>query len=144
MANKLLAFWRLPGYDQRLVMAAACWLVVASLSLRLLGLKACLRISDRLLRRDSASEAAAGDVGRAIRAVDRASRGLGFGTCLSRSLALRSLLHRRGIRTNLRIGVNRDRGHGIRAHAWLENSNGPLGDPGSMAPYRPFAVIRLV
>ena len=40
-------------------------------------------------------------------------------TCLTRSLVLQWILARRGIGTELKVGV-RNEGDGLRAHAWLE------------------------
>ena len=40
-------------------------------------------------------------------------------TCLTRSLVLQWILARRGIGTELKVGV-RNRGDGLHAHAWLE------------------------
>lgn len=56
---------------------------------------------------------------RLLGAVDRASRRLGL-TCLPRALAAHALLARRGIRTDLRIGVARTAGSPLEAHAWVE------------------------
>ena len=47
--------------------------------------------------------------------------------CLRRSLVLQWLLGRRGIATDLRIGVQRD-GDELRAHAWLEHAGQLVGD----------------
>lgn len=40
-------------------------------------------------------------------------------TCLPQALAVRSMMHRRGLRAELRVGVARARDGGIRAHAWV-------------------------
>ena len=49
-------------------------------------------------------------------------------TCLRRSLALQWLLRRRGIQTELRIGVKRV-GEQVSAHAWLEHNGDPINEP---------------
>ena len=63
----------------------------------------------------------------AATAIRRASNGLGIGTCLSRSLALRQLLHNKGVRTQFRIGVDKNGGE-LKAHAWLEYNGTPIGE----------------
>jgi hypothetical protein len=49
----------------------------------------------------------------------------GRSSCLRQSAALAWLLHRRGIATNLRIGVAQ-KGERIVAHSWLESEEGEL------------------
>jgi hypothetical protein len=48
-------------------------------------------------------------------------------SCLTRSLALQWILARRGIGTELKVGV-RNGGDGLRAHAWLECGGVPVND----------------
>jgi hypothetical protein len=48
-------------------------------------------------------------------------------TCLRRSLVLKWLLSRRGIQTELRIGVRRE-AENLDAHAWLEYRDTPIGE----------------
>ncbi|WP_018290036.1 lasso peptide biosynthesis B2 protein [Verrucomicrobium sp. 3C] len=49
-------------------------------------------------------------------------------TCLERALTLQSVLRRRGCRTTLRFGVQKDENADLAAHAWLEGVSG-LDDP---------------
>jgi hypothetical protein len=48
-------------------------------------------------------------------------------TCLTRSLVLNWLLHRRGVRSELRIGVRLIQGR-LDAHAWVEYQARPVND----------------
>lgn len=48
-------------------------------------------------------------------------------TCLTRSLVLQWILARRGIGTELKVGV-RNEGDGLQAHAWLECGGVPVND----------------
>ena len=48
-------------------------------------------------------------------------------TCLTRSLVLQWVLARRGIVTELKVGV-RNEGDGLHAHAWLECGGVPVND----------------
>ncbi|HMA95673.1 MAG TPA: lasso peptide biosynthesis B2 protein [Polyangiaceae bacterium] len=73
-------------------------------------------------------------------------------TCLPQALAVRSMMHRRGLRGELRVGVARARDGGIRAHAWVvyegEVIIGGLPDLdqftvlGSLDPTLPNALLR--
>src|SRR5205807_5278478 len=67
--------------------------------------------------------------GRAIaRLVDAAARhGPYRATCLPRALVLWWLLRRRGIMSDLRIGVHKEAGQ-LTAHAWIELAGAPLND----------------
>jgi len=49
--------------------------------------------------------------------------------CLRRALVLQRMLGRRGIRTELRIGVRRESGAFL-AHGWLEHDGQPIGETG--------------
>jgi len=71
-------------------------------------------------------------------AVKRVSNGLRIGTCLSRSLALRGLLHKHGIPTQLRIGVDKSANNELKAHAWVEFKGIPIGEKGA-DEYKVFA-----
>ena len=64
-----------------------------------------------------------------------ASRGAYRANCLRQSLALWWLLKRRGIDTELRIGVRKE-GGALQAHAWVEHDGVPLGHgPLDHAPF---------
>ncbi|WP_164714175.1 lasso peptide biosynthesis B2 protein [Chitinophaga rhizosphaerae] len=53
------------------------------------------------------------------------------GRCLSQSLAMRFMLGRKGISTDLRIGICQEHGK-MEAHAWLEKDGKPVNDHPSM------------
>lgn len=98
------------------------------LTLRVLGLKRTLNAISRAPRLLYSRHSGDCDPALHARAVDRAAKGVGCGTCLSKSLALHTLLRRRGIDTRLRLGVRKDQASGIRAHAWLELDGLPISD----------------
>jgi len=57
------------------------------------------------------------------RAVDKAARrGPWPASCLRQALVLEHLLQKRGIATDLRIGVRRDEREKMAAHAWVERN----------------------
>ena len=67
-----------------------------------------------------------------------AHRVLPAGNCLTRSLYLQWLLARRGVPTDLRIGVQLSDGQ-LLAHAWVEYAGHPLNDAPDVAErYAPF------
>ncbi len=59
------------------------------------------------------------DVRDATEAIEQSSLFLGFDNCLTRALALRMLLARRDIPTELHIGARKDEQGEFAAHAWL-------------------------
>ena len=59
--------------------------------------------------------------------------------CLRQALALQWLLARRGISSELQLGVNKDAGS-LNAHAWLEVEGVPVGQPRTVAEH--FAPLR--
>lgn len=63
---------------------------------------------------------------------------LPIGNCLTRSLYLQRLLARRGVPTDLHIGVQLSDGQ-LLAHAWVEYAGHPLNDAPDVAErYAPF------
>ena len=73
-------------------------------------------------------------------AVNIAARHTPFhATCLTRSLLACWLLRRRGVFSELRIGVNLSSGT-LKAHAWVEYAGQPVNDRADIADeFRPFA-----
>jgi hypothetical protein len=121
-----IRFRQLPRADQKLVLRAAFFLTRSVVVLKLFGFKQCYRKTTAvtLTNPEAPSESQLHDAATAIR---RASNGLGIGTCLSRSFALRELLHKQGVRTRFRIGVGKNGGE-LKAHAWLEYNDTPIGE----------------
>ena len=116
---RLVQFHNLNAMQKRTLMAAWLWLPLFWLGLRALGLP---RFRAWLLRFPAISDlslklpvvSALGE------AVNIAARYTPFPvTCLSRSLLLVWLLHRRGVASDLRIGVRLTQGK-LDAHAWVE------------------------
>jgi hypothetical protein len=75
----------------------------------------------------------------AARLVDAAARhGLCKGSCLQRSLVLWSLLRRRGLDCDLRIGVRKQAAN-LQAHAWVAYHGAVLNDGADVSKrYAPF------
>ena len=118
-------FRQLTRPEKDLVVSAIPALARTVARLKVLGFKRCyLRTTSP---QSTPSALSRDEVDAIALAVRRASNGLMIGTCLSRSLALRDLLSRKGVATEFRIGVDKD-GDGIRAHAWLEYRGSPIGE----------------
>ncbi len=133
-------FRALPGWEQRWLLQAACWLPVVVTLMRLLGLRRCISLVKRTRGAPGAEvwegnlELESVDQVDWVERVERAAvltavaarYGLARGTCLSRSLTLWWMLRSRGIQAFLRIGV-RKRYQQLEAHAWVEYQDCILG-----------------
>ena len=123
------------------MVAAWLWLPLFWIGLRTLGL-------DRFRSRLQSKPTAAGqpspmqqnDVLALAEAVNIAARHTPFhATCLTRSLLACWLLRRRGVSSELRIGVNLSSGT-LKAHAWVEYTGQPVNDRADIADeFKPFA-----
>jgi len=122
------AQWRaLSAAHQRALLAAAFWMPLFWLGLRVFGLP---RFQARLqgCKANAGKAMSLPDIQALGELVNIAARHtLGPRTCLTRSLLLGWLLRRRGVTSNLRIGVRLT--HGVLdAHAWVECDGIPVND----------------
>ncbi len=117
-----------------LVQAAAV-VVGFDLAFRLFSSKTCLALFDRKVASHRRQKGV--DPQRMAWLVDVADRyAPGKSSCLRQTAALAWLLRRRGVATNLRIGVAREEGK-FTAHSWLESGDGQmfgLSDPDQYTP----------
>lgn len=122
---------------QRRALAHACVLIPWTLlRLHTRGYDRFRRSVDALPVHTSTSPEALRPIGEAVNIAAR--HGPWACTCLPRSMVLHELLRRRGLGTQLRIGVRRDAG-GIEAHAWVEYDGQPINDRPDVAnDYLPF------
>ena len=139
MTGKLAKFGALSRADRRIILASAAWLPLFWLGLRVLGLQR----FQRMLRRNHATAEdgpALEEIRRMGTLVNIAGRhALCPVTCLSRSLLLGWMLQRRGIASQLRIGV-RLVNDNLDAHAWVECAGVPINDdPNIGNQFAPFA-----
>lgn len=142
--EKVAKLRRLAGAERRLLLRAGVLLPLVDLGLRVLGFT---RVR-RLLARGTVpvAEAPAAAEGRneaetlAWAVAVAARHHLYPMKCLPRSLVLWRMLARRGIPSELCIGVRHDE-RGFRAHAWVEHAGRPLGEGEDGArPYAPLAL----
>ena len=85
------------------------------------------------------------DSDRIVWAVERVSRQFpAIGTCLTQALTVHVLLARRGVQSNLRIGVRRESDGAFIAHAWLEKDGGILIGEADHKSYSPMPVLNVL
>ena len=138
-SRKLSQFRALTPAERRTVLGAMLRLPLLWIGLRLLGLQ---RLQARLQRTPLApattpSLAELQRLGYLVNAA--ANQALGPANCLTRSLYLWWLLRRRGVESELRIGVRLADG-ALEAHAWVEHAGVPINDrPDVSADFPPFA-----
>lgn len=120
----------MPTRDWLLLIECLITLPLVVLALRSLGFRRVLAAAARHGGSRHGGPAARPEIvlGPAAVAMARASRILRMGTCLTRALGLTLVLHRRGVPTTLRIGVDKQSGH-LAAHAWLEHAGQQVGAP---------------
>lgn len=114
-AHLSLADWAILGQ---------AWILfcVSELKLRILPFRSMLAMSGASAVRESDHSIAPSVLARYAWLVTVAGRYSPFrSTCLKEAVVLASLLKRRGIATQLRIGVSRQEGR-FKAHAWLERN----------------------
>lgn len=127
--HRLSTLRELSAAQWRLLLAALGLLPLIGLGLRVVGLRR-VQVALARTRPGSAVDRAldAPQVDAIARLVAAAARhGPYKARCLSRSLALQWLLRRRGMETDLRVGVRKVAGR-LEAHAWLERDDVPLVD----------------
>jgi hypothetical protein len=139
LARNLSRFLALSAPERRTFLSAITLLPLFWIALRVLGLQ---RLQTRLQRtplRPSAT-LTADDLTRLGTLVNSAAHhALGPANCLTRSLYLWWLLRRRGVDSQLRIGV-RLTGGVLDGHAWVEYAGVPVNDrPDVSADFAPFA-----
>jgi len=128
--------------DRGLLMSAACLLPVVAASLKIVG----LRRTQSWLARNTldpmrpATAQTRADVRRVVEIVAAAYRLHPVrSSCLPRAVVLWSLLQRRGIGADVRIGVRYNTQGQFESHAWLEWNGEVLNDAAEVAKqYLPF------
>jgi len=139
LTRKLSQFLALTAPERRTFLAAMALLPLFWVGLRILGLQ---RLQTRLQRNPLPVAATLTPIeftrlGALVNSA--AHHALGPANCLTRSLYLWWLLRRRGVDTQLRIGVRLTAG-ALDAHAWVEYAGAPINDRLDVsADFAPFA-----
>jgi hypothetical protein len=123
---RLARFKALHPHERRFLVSAAARLGLVCLALRPIGLR---RLQAWVSRGESGDRSLPlGEVQALGRLVNIAARHVPWHpSCLARSLVLGWLLQRRGVGSQLRIGVRRVDGC-LEAHAWVEYAGLPVND----------------
>lgn len=140
----LAQFRKLTLSQQRTLLAAALWMPVFWLGLRMLGLPR-FQVWLRGSREPRWVVMTLDEIQALAELVNIAARHtLGPVTCLTRSLLLGWMLRRRGVESQLRIGVRLASGV-LEAHAWLECEGAPVNDRRDVSDeFAPFSdLVRL-
>lgn len=101
---------------------ARCLMVVAAVRLGL-TLSSYNRIRGLVARLDAKNAAGIADLRRVAWGVAAAARYVPGASCLTQALAGQYLLARQGSASKIRIGIERDTGTELKAHAWLVSGN---------------------
>lgn len=133
---------KLPWPDLQLALCAVVYLSVITLALKWCSLRSVRRwlqagpaTGDRRGRCDPVTHA---EASRYHRAMFRAARWLPPATCMDQSVALWSMLKRRGYAVNVRLGVRRNDTR-LEAHAWVESAGRVIFDCDPNSRYQPLA-----
>jgi hypothetical protein len=127
--------------ERRMLARAAVAVPLVRLALSLLPFRTVHRAVARAVRRGRRADGVSAD--RVIWGVRAVAARVPAATCLTQALAASVLLSRYGHEATLRVGVARDAGGHLRAHAWLE-SHGEMilgaPAPGAFHPLPPLVL----
>ncbi|WP_246800776.1 lasso peptide biosynthesis B2 protein [Mesorhizobium amorphae] len=101
---------------------AHCLLVVAAVRLGL-TLFSYNRLRRMVTQLDPPHEAGIGDLRRVAWGVAAAARLVPYASCLTQAISGQYILARQGNASKIRIGIERDTGTQLKAHAWLISGN---------------------
>ncbi|MFK0687003.1 lasso peptide biosynthesis B2 protein [Mesorhizobium sp. IMUNJ 23033] len=101
---------------------AHCLLVVAAVRLGL-TLFSYNRLRRMVTQLDAPHEAGIGDLRRVAWGVAAAARLVPYASCLTQAISGQYILARQGNASKIRIGIERDTGTQLKAHAWLISGN---------------------
>jgi hypothetical protein len=137
MSNLAARYLRLPARRKRLLHASLAWLILFRIGLALLPLPTLQRQSSKISRRDLRGTS----LDELRWAVLAAARRLPGTRCLPRALALQALMARAGIPGQLCIGVAKESGSALEAHAWVLHEGVPVLDEPELARYSVLSVF---
>lgn len=145
--STLRRFIGLPWHKQRALLTAGVMVTAVRAGLAVLSFETLRRYLARLARSSSTHRGPAtpAEIETIVWSLQTAGRTLPDpGRCLIEALAGHVLLGRKGLATDLRIGVARDADGVFKAHAWLQKDDRiVLGELGAdLQQYTPFPALR--
>jgi hypothetical protein len=114
--RRVVTFWRLDASERSFIIEALAKLWACRLALWLMPLSRARRL---LATGSRQGKVAFLDIDTVAWSVERASRYIPCATCLVQALAAQAMLSRRGVSTEVHIGVSRGVEDNFEAHAWL-------------------------
>lgn len=141
--QRLRQWWQLPWRERLLLLALMALQPALSLALRFFGYRRTRSRVEALSRHPAPRAATDADMAAAERLARLARiagrRSVLVTTCLRQALAVYGLLRRRGMRPELKLGIDRLPGRSVDMHAWVELEGVPLGHP--RLRHRPFEPV---
>jgi hypothetical protein len=139
--RELIKFLRLDGTERLLLLKTFARVWIASVILRLLPFAVIQRLFASRTTRNGPRQGRH-PIGRILWAIDVANRYVPGTSCLSLAVAGRTMLNREGYPAQIHIGVAKDHGCSLAAHAWVESGGKILiGGNDSTSLFAPLAVI---
>ncbi len=133
MLRRLRQWWQLPWGERGLLLVLMAAQPALSLSLRVHGYGKTRSHVEALSKHPAPRDASPADMAAAERLAQLARiagrRGVLVTTCLRQALAVHGLLRRRGLRPELKLGVDRLPGRSVDMHAWVELDGVALAHP---------------
>lgn len=114
--RSLHSFFRRPARDRLFLLRCLALLALVRTGLTVSSYKL---LAGKLVNREAAGEASAGQLARVAWGIDRAARFVPGATCLTQALSGQILLSRQGVASSIRLGIDRNKTENIEAHAWL-------------------------
>jgi len=140
--RSLLSFYRRPRHEKRLLVTAFVLLAFVRAGLWSLSLQQLRRLLEqRVSPAASLRSGMRSDVGRISWAVTTASRFIPRATCLVQALALQTMLRQHGIASSLNIGVAKQDGDRLNAHAWIQHGDELIACGSNPVDYTPLLVL---
>ena len=137
----LIKFLRLDGTERLLLLKTFAWVWIASVILRLLPFAVIQRLFASRTTRNGPLQGRH-PIGRILWAIDVANRYVPGTSCLSLALAGRTMLNWEGYTAQIHIGVAKDHGCSLAAHAWVESEGKiVIGGHESTSQFAPLGVI---
>lgn len=127
--NKWQKFWQLTSQERLLLIQALLLMPTLSLTLRIIGLQRLMKILSRTTRENQIMPYAPDYAYRAANMTNLAAGQRPLqATCLQRSVVLWWLLRRKGIDSQIVLGIRKENARQLQAHAWVEYQGNVLND----------------
>lgn len=126
----MVKFLRWPNTEKKLFLEALLLMYISKACLMLFSFKSCIkRIEHSPTTQKQAHRKQLVLIKRAIIRADRF--GFWSNVCLVQSITAKHMLNRRGIGSQLKLGVRHDENHQVMAHAWVSVDNYEVVNKGS-------------